>query len=147
MPDGRLARFYELQTNRPLFFDLNYQLTYASDNMPKHYGFIVKSEIPKLRKEYEQVSQGTLSELRIRKLAKRNDRSSTVPTESEVRSIIESLDARGDWVEPGTLKYHKGRNDVVRVIKSETFITNLNALSQYVASKRKILAAELTPPP
>src|SRR5690606_27390840 len=39
LPDGRLARFYELKTNRPLYFTKDYQLTYDDGDMPTHYGF------------------------------------------------------------------------------------------------------------
>jgi len=46
LPDGRLARFYELRTNKPLYFTKDYQLTYTSDDMPTHYGFIVGSSLP-----------------------------------------------------------------------------------------------------
>ena len=33
------ARFYELQTNRPLYFTREYQLTYRDNDMPTHYSF------------------------------------------------------------------------------------------------------------
>jgi len=43
LEDGRLARFYELQTNRPLYFrrtGKQYDLTYADDDrLPTHYAF------------------------------------------------------------------------------------------------------------
>src|SRR3954471_5458077 len=39
LPDGRLARFYELKTNRPLYFPKDYQLTYSDDDTPTHYAF------------------------------------------------------------------------------------------------------------
>ena len=39
LPNGRLARFYELETNRPLYVTDEYELTYDSSNTPSHYGF------------------------------------------------------------------------------------------------------------
>jgi PelA/Pel-15E family pectate lyase len=40
LPDGMYARFYELQTNKPLYFVKDtYELTYSDANMPTHYGF------------------------------------------------------------------------------------------------------------
>lgn len=40
LPDGQYARFYELQTNRPLYFVKDtYELTYDDSNLPTHYGF------------------------------------------------------------------------------------------------------------
>ena len=39
LPDGRLARFYELKTNKPLYFTKTYELTYDDSDMPTHYSF------------------------------------------------------------------------------------------------------------
>ncbi len=39
LSDGRLARFYELKTNKPLYFTKQYELTYSDADMPTHYGF------------------------------------------------------------------------------------------------------------
>ena len=41
LPDGRMARFYELQTNRPLYFTREYALTYSDADLPTHYAFKV----------------------------------------------------------------------------------------------------------
>jgi hypothetical protein len=136
LPDGKLARFYELQTNKPLFFTRDYQLTYSSDDMPTHYGFIVKNELPKLRKDYEKISQLNATKLEAMRNSKRLGSSKEVPSENEVRRIIDSMDSRGAWVESGKLRYHKGKDDVTRVITSETFIANLNTLGRYLAGKK-----------
>ncbi len=41
-PDGSWARFYELETNRPLYFEAEtYALTYDDTNLPDHYAFRV----------------------------------------------------------------------------------------------------------
>ncbi len=39
LPDGRHARFYELKTNTPLYFDLKYHMTYDDSEMPMYYAF------------------------------------------------------------------------------------------------------------
>ncbi len=42
LSNGQHARFYELQTNKPLFFVKDsYELTYDDGNLPTHYGFKV----------------------------------------------------------------------------------------------------------
>lgn len=42
LPEGSHARFYELQTNKPLYFVKDsYELTYDDGNLPTHYGFKV----------------------------------------------------------------------------------------------------------
>ena len=41
LSDGKLARYYELRTNRSLFMNRsgkNYFLTYSDKNLPDHYG-------------------------------------------------------------------------------------------------------------
>ncbi len=52
LPDGRLARFYELKTNKPLYFTRDYQLTYSDDDMPTHYGFKMRSSLDGIEKRY-----------------------------------------------------------------------------------------------
>lgn len=43
LPDGSHARFYELQTNKPLYFVKDsYELTYDDGNLPTHYGFKIE---------------------------------------------------------------------------------------------------------
>jgi hypothetical protein len=43
LPDGRHARFYELQTNKPLYFVKDsYELTYNDGNLPTHYSFKIE---------------------------------------------------------------------------------------------------------
>ena len=51
LADGRLARFYELQTNRPLYMQRNgqeYSLTYDDTNLPDHYGWKFKPALDKI---------------------------------------------------------------------------------------------------
>ena len=136
--DGKLARFYELKTNRPLYMTRDYQLTYSSDDMPTHYGFIVKNDLPKLRKDYDKVSQLNASKLDAMRLEKRAGSPKDTPSDADVRRVIESMDSRGAWVESGKLRYHKGKDDVKRVITSETFIQNLNTLARYVAGEKQL---------
>lgn len=48
LPDGRLARYCALETNRPLYMSRRgreYSLTYDDSRLPKHYGWKVQSEI------------------------------------------------------------------------------------------------------
>jgi hypothetical protein len=127
---GRLARFYELRTNRPLYMNRQYQLTYEPNDLPTHYGFIVSSNVTELRRRYEKLSKQTEAEL-----AKSLQSSSTTrvarPNDKLVKDCISSLDERGAWVEQDRLIYHK--TEVMPVIKSETFIHNLDILSRFLA--------------
>jgi len=56
VPDGQLARFYELETNKPrdMFQDGDvYSLTYDNSDLPTHYGFKTSSKIDKVKQFYE----------------------------------------------------------------------------------------------
>ncbi len=133
-PDGKLARFYELRTNKPLYFTKDYKLTNDDSDVPTHYGFTVGSKVESQRKRLAE-----LQALNPEKLASKRDSRDALPTsrpsDSEVRSIIKSLDERGAWVEDGKLRYH-GKDDATRrVIDSATFAKNLETLSRYVGKQ------------
>jgi len=55
--DGKLARFYELQTNTPLYFTKDYALTYSSASMPTHYEFVVTSRIAAIESSLEALQE------------------------------------------------------------------------------------------
>jgi hypothetical protein len=57
LPDGQLARFYELQTNRPLYFTRQYVLTYRDDDLPTHYAFKVGNSIDRIAREYTRLAE------------------------------------------------------------------------------------------
>lgn len=132
LPNGRLARFYELQTNKPLYFTKEYQLTYSSDDLPTHYGFTVPSNLPKLRRDYTKISKMSDEERRAYAASERIRSGPKRPTAEEIIAILRNQDSRGAWVEKGKLKYHKGLENIDSVIKSETFIENIDKLSRFL---------------
>jgi hypothetical protein len=134
LPDGRLARFYELKTNKPLYFTKQYELTHDDGDVPTHYAFKVASRLDALEKEYERVAG--LTEAQRAELRSSMMRPATaVPSEKSVRAVIGALDDRGAWVEDGRLRYHGKDDDTPRVIESTTFIRNIGVLSRYVAGQ------------
>lgn len=131
LPDGRLARFNELKTNRPLYMTREYALTYEDNDLPTHYGFQVPSETASLLRRYENLVKKTPAELQqLRQPSTKSPKAKNL--EPRVREIITAQDNRGAWVEPGRLKYHGKSDSTDRVISSETFAKNLDILSQYV---------------
>jgi hypothetical protein len=65
LPDGRLARFYELKTNKPLYLTRgDYQLTYSDANMPTHYSFKQSDRTGSIAREYERLMALDPDELR-----------------------------------------------------------------------------------
>lgn len=128
LPNGRMARFYELQTNKPLYFTKEYILTYDDSDMPTHYAFKVGNGIESIERAYKRL----LAEDRKTILAERNQRRSI--DGQRVKEIVNTLDAQGRWVEPGNLKNPENRNERIaaEVISCRTFNRNLTLLAQYV---------------
>jgi hypothetical protein len=135
LPEGGLARFYELQTNKPLYFTRKYELTYKDDDLPTHYAFKVSSKVDSLSKQYEKIKS-----LDPSALAKQR-RSRTAPSrnkvsEQEVARVIKSLDERGAWVQEGRMRDHGSEDDTRQTIESNTFIRNIGTLSRYLANTK-----------
>jgi hypothetical protein len=118
-----LARFYELKTNRPLYFmrdrDGRHQLTYDSSQLPDHYAFIVDSRLDSIEAEYRRMTEG------------HRPPPPHPPTPQELQHIIKALDERGAWVEAGRLKHHKTAPES-GVIASQTFINNVETLCAFL---------------
>ncbi len=131
LPDGNLARFYELRTNTPLYFTKDYQLTYSSDDMPTHYSFIGGSSLPSIRKEFEGLKETPLEELQAPPAP--SEPRMTPQLASRAGEVIQALDERGAWTEPGDLRYHQN-GSADHVIDCSTFIRNLRVLADYLAA-------------
>ena len=130
LPDGRLARFYELKTNKPLYFTReDYQLTYSDADMPTHYGFKSGYAIEAIAREYERLRDTPRGEGVLR-----NEGVPPLNLTNRVKSIIARLDEKGRWVEPGQLRRADEGNTVTRVITTRTFINNIRTLSNYLAN-------------
>ena len=129
LADGRLARFYELKTNRPLYMSRRgdkYTLTYDDSRLPKHYGWKIESRIETLRRAYEDARTGKFAE-------------DHPPSPQQVRKILRALDKEGRWIDTfqgealvGQPKFPKG----YQYISSATFSHNLTALSAYLELAR-----------
>lgn len=138
LPDGRLARFYELGTNRPLYMTKDYRLTYESDDLPSHYGFVVECRVERLRTRWNQLKSQTELERRaefdrVRWGAKPGRRESEAVMSTRVRAVIAEQDARGAWVEDGRMRYFGVEDRTQRVIESATWIRNVGWLSEYLS--------------
>jgi hypothetical protein len=129
LADGRWARFYELRTNRPLYFTRQYELVYTADDLPTHYSFQGEYGIPGAIAAWERLAQDRRERRRAAVTARRAE-SEERSAESigtlapRVREIIAALDARGRWVEDGS-------------IRSATFIRNVETLAAYLAKEKR----------
>ena len=128
LPNGQLARYYELKTNRPLYMkrrsDL-YTLTYDDDQLPSHYSWKISSKIEQLQRAYDQ-ARNPISNARKQVSTRK------------VRLILESLDDQGRWVLEyqgeklvGQPKFKKGD----RYLSSQQFSRHLTTLADYLKEK------------
>ncbi len=132
LPEGRLARFYELRTNRPLYFTRQYELTYDDSDTPTHYAFKTGDWTESLLRQYAVLAELPPDGLRSSR-ASRTPRMSDALA-SRARELVRALDQRGAWVEAGRLKYHGDEDDTRRVIDSRTFVQNIRILANYLAA-------------
>ena len=125
LADGRLARYYELKTNKPLYMmrrGKNYTLTYDDSNLPAHYGWKSAARLDLLERQYREQREG-------RKLSATN-----VSLES-VRKILTDLDAQGRWVSIYEGQPLVGQAKMAlfsEYLSSELFSRHLTDLSHYL---------------
>lgn len=126
LPNGQLSRYYELQTNKPLYLTHDYQLTYDDSDLPDHYGWKIDSRIAKLESALAKVKPS----IPVTKPKAR--------TEDQIRTIMTNLDAEGRWTSTysgqglvGQPKFKKGDP----FIASEVFIKNIEALADFLSQR------------
>jgi len=126
LADGRLARFYELQTNKPLYMDKQYQLTYDDSQVPTNYGWKSQSKLNQIEKSYELLSQGESRESKPKKVS---------PT--VVREVVKAQGEDGSWSHVfqgeklmGSPKFRQGE----LYVSSSEFIENVDILTRYISS-------------
>lgn len=140
LPGGGFARFYELQTNKPIYFTKQYELTYDDRELPTHYGFKVNDwvdgtaeKFAKLQKEPTPQPAPLTAPVAPERPAKPKLSSSL---QKQAARLIADLDARGAWVEDGSLKDPSAGDTTKRIIDSRTFAKNLVSLAAFLAAAR-----------
>ena len=126
LPDGTHARFYELQTNKPLFFVKDtYVLTYDDSNMPTHYSFKV-SQQSKLDTFKKQLAKGR-EELQLHFAGPQTPKewaSRAKGAASKAKKAAESLDSEGRWI----------KDDAIDCAE---FVKHMNTMTHYVEARKK----------
>jgi hypothetical protein len=126
LPDGTHARFYELHTNKPLFFVKDtYVLTYDASNIPTHYSFtdLQQDNIDLFKK---QLAQGR-EELQLHQAGPKTPKEWTSRAKgaaAKARKAAESLDSEGRWL--------KGEE-----IDAGEFVKHLMAMTTYVEARKR----------
>jgi hypothetical protein len=129
LPDGRLARYYELRTNRPLYMTRKYELTFDDSDVPPHYGWKSASEIGELEQRFARI--------RSSRTPGSADAAATPVPPDEVRKVIAQLDDQGRWISEytgemivGQPKFRQGE----KYLASAVFSRNLELLAKFVGS-------------
>jgi PelA/Pel-15E family pectate lyase len=131
LPDGRLARYYEMKTNRPLYMNRangEYFLTFDDKDLPDHYGWKVDSRLKSIEAEYNALASNGKS---------LKSEPSTAELREQAKKIASSLDAEGRWISTyfgerlyGQPKFKTGD----KYLSSAIFSQNLETLSQFLAN-------------
>jgi hypothetical protein len=130
LPDGKVARYYELKTNKPLYMDARYQLTYDDSAAPSHYGWKQSARFDEIERAYRAPLGG----------AGPARPPSARELEGEVRRIIRELDGEGRWVTTYAGERLVGQPKFppsFRYLSSAVFSRNVETLSAYIAATRK----------
>ncbi len=123
LSNGRLPRFYELRTNRPLYFNSSYELTYDPADAPDHYGFEHDSHLDEFAAECE----------RLRREGPSPQTAGVGRSEAaaEARRVIDAMDGRGAWIDARGMRGFKKASQE-GVYQSETFIANVETLCRFL---------------
>jgi hypothetical protein len=128
LPDGHLARFYELKTNRPLYFNRKYELTYEANDLPDHYGFVRESRLKEIRNRFISIrSAGATTQANA---------PSAVVSSPEIQKILAAQASDGAWLTPGFVRDSNAKKVTPKegVVDSAVFIANVKALCEYLKS-------------
>lgn len=126
---GKWARFYELGTNKPLYFTRDtYWLTYDDSDMPTHYSFKANWNPASVERQYAAITeQGLAAYAQAQKpkpLSAEDKLRLAEGMQADVRKIIEAQSAGGWWA--------KGD-----MIEMEVFERNIQTLARYVGYVRR----------
>ena len=145
--NGIWARFYELKTNRPLYFTRTYKLTYDDSDLPVHYSFKGNYGVNAMMRRYEALAGTSLTEAR-------KPPSPPSPAawaakakklEPKIERIVAELDETGRWVrvvanreevrdKQGRVGYVVDENKKIPMMYTHTFVRNMRALADYLVA-------------
>jgi PelA/Pel-15E family pectate lyase len=131
LADGKLARYYELKTNRPLYMTRQgekYELTYDDSNLPDHYGWKTESKLAELGRQFALARTG-----KPNSVDESHGELSTLAS-----GIVKALDASGRWIDrfDGQRLVGQAKLSIDQeYLSSQTFSDNLILLSKYVQSQ------------
>ncbi len=128
LPNGKLARYYELKTNRPLYMQRKgdvYSLTYDDSRLPSHYGWKIDSRLDVIGQQYDDLRRGHT--------AVESDSASDLTNQAQ--QILDAIDEQGRWISTYQGELLVGQPKMPRdsqYLSSEVFSRNLTTLSEFL---------------
>jgi len=122
LQDNVWARFYELETNRPIYVTADRRIVYEPVGLQRGYSWFGDyggDEVSRMYKRIIALGREKYLAERARPPSPEERKARLKSTESRVRKIIAAQDAEGRWVENGK-------------IETRTFIANMGALCDYL---------------
>jgi PelA/Pel-15E family pectate lyase len=138
LSDGVIARFYELQTNTPLYLTKDsYELTYSDLNLPTHYSFKSQSRVKELEMRYKELLKGRKTEPRGRSLK---------TLTKDAQRILSERSESGLWVtdDKGRMvTTTSGKDPSTLWLESRQFSQRLSRLAEFLQAEK--LSAKTAP--
>ncbi|HBJ87097.1 MAG TPA: hypothetical protein DDZ88_25205 [Verrucomicrobiales bacterium] len=142
LPGNQLARFYELNTNKPLYFERGpggkgFELTYSDQKASSNYGWVWDSELDALQAIGSQIAKGEM----VTFPRTEKERWSSPPTDADIATILKEQAPDGSWPvtddERGWMRDAAGKKTKPAggVIYSLDFIENVKSLSAWLKAK------------
>lgn len=137
LANGQLARFYELRTNRPLYFTKDYRLTYSDADLPTHYGFKARSRLETIRTKLERHAATVDSDVPPAKAFRpQSPPELTKELARAAAMLVASQRDDGAWVEPASFRARSKIPEGTDCLSCSTFQANVLILARYVAAVR-----------
>jgi hypothetical protein len=137
LDNGQLARFYEMKSNRPIYFTKDYYFTYSDTDLPTHYGFKATSRLDVIEAEYQRLAGLKPTDFQPIEILKPFERPEmTDKLTAAAAKIVAAQDQRGAWVEPA---HYRNRTKIATgtpSINSRTFAANIVTLAKYLAASQ-----------
>lgn len=143
LPGRKIARFYELNTNRPLYFQRGpsgkgFELTYSDQKASSNYGWVWDSELDALQTASSQIAQG----LPVAFPHTEKERWSSPPSDKDIQTLLAEQKPDGSWPvtngERAMMRDTNGKktNPTGGVIYSLDFVQNVEALSAWLKAQK-----------
>jgi PelA/Pel-15E family pectate lyase len=139
LPDGRISRFYELETNRPVCFargpgGKGFEWSYDLEQGSSNYGWVWDNEVEAIEAAARAVARGE----RVVFPPVEKERWPSEPSDADVAEILRTRLPGGGWVETegdrGIMRDGAGKkvSPPGGVHHAETFVENVRALSAWL---------------